>query len=245
MSEENSKIEIRNSSQKEISPPPLPPPLTGGNRNGGRIEILAYDLPDASLLERVEGVAGRCAVFVPERTLVVIGRGSHVELELNASAIAADGVPVLRRGTGGCAVVLTPEMVAVSFAVYAKEQGRSADYFHDFNAIIIRALESLGVTGLAHAGTSDIALQGRKIAGTALYRNRELVFYHAILNLAGTTELMERYLRRPPRMPDYRAGRSHAEFVTSLAAEGFAIDPAALRERVAAGFEVYLAGVPA
>ena len=79
------------------------------------------------------------------------------------------------------------------------------------------------MTDLSHQGISDIALRSRKVAGTAIYRNRELVFYHAIINLSGTTEAMERYLKLPPRTPDYRRGRSHAEFVTSLAEEGHSI----------------------
>jgi lipoate---protein ligase len=245
MSEENSKFDPGSSPGRNSNQP-----LTGGNEEplptsplvrGGQKDILPYDLPDAELLERVDGVAGRCVVFVPVRTVVVIGKGSNPELELNAGAIAADGVPVLRRGTGGCAVVLTPQMVVISFAVYSQEQHRSSEYFRIFNGLIIRSLQTLRVPGLLHEGTSDIALDGRKIAGTAIYRNREMVFYHAILNLAGTTELMERYLKRPPRMPDYRAGRSHAEFVTSLAAQGYIIDIPTLQRRVEAEFSRFLA----
>jgi lipoate---protein ligase len=179
-----------------------------------------YDLPDEALLH-VTGERARHLLFVPQRVMVVVGKGSNPSLELNTEAVLADKVPVLRRATGGCAVVLSPEMLVASFALYATAQRKSAEYFSLFNQIIIFALAGLGITGLERAGTSDIAIRGRKIAGTSLYRNRELVFYHAVINLSGGTVLMERYLKLPPRLPDYRAGRSHAEFVSSLRAEGF------------------------
>ena len=186
------------------------------------LHIIPYDLPDAELM-KLSAEAARCCVFVPARTMVVIGKGSDPALELRQENIAADGVPVLRRGTGGCAVVLTAQMLAVSFAVQRTPQLKSSEYFRLFNAVIIAALKKNGVPHLEHAGTSDIALNGRKLAGTAIYRNRELVFYHAIINLASDTELIVRYLKHPPRVPAYRAGRSHAEFVTSLAEAGFTV----------------------
>jgi uncharacterized protein YbjT (DUF2867 family)/lipoate-protein ligase A len=186
------------------------------------LQIASYDLPDAGLTKPT-AEAMRCCTFVPEQTIVVIGKGSDPVLELREENILSDNVPVLRRGTGGCAVVLTPDMLAVSFAVEHSPQLKSSEYFRLFNAVIIRVLEKQGVRGLQHAGTSDIALHDRKIAGTAIYRNRELVFYHAILNIAGRADVMERYLKHPPRTPAYRVGRSHAEFVTSLREAGCAL----------------------
>jgi lipoate-protein ligase A len=155
--------------------------------------------------------------------MVVIGKGSDPAVELREENVISDGVPVLRRGTGGCAVVLTPQMLAVSFAVQHTPQLKSSEYFRLFNAVIMRALRKHGVHGLEHAGTSDIALGGRKLVGTAIYRNRERVFYHAIINLASGAELIERYLKHPPRVPAYRAGRAHVDFVTSLAEAGFTV----------------------
>jgi lipoate---protein ligase len=149
-------------------------------------------------------------------------------------------VPVMRRATGGCAVVLTPAMAAISFALYTSTQKKSSDYFRAFNAVIIHALATLGVSGAEHKGISDIALGGRKIAGTALYRNREMIFYHAVLNLSGGTELMERYLQAPPRTPDYRAGRRHRDFVTSLAAEGLSVEINALKGRIETEFQTFI-----
>jgi len=179
-----------------------------------------YNLPDADLIRAQEG-SPRSLVWAPERVMVVIGNGSDPDAELHADLIVRDSIPVVRRDTGGCAVILTPDMFVASFSLYGGGLTDSIKYFRFFNTIIINALGNLGVDGVLHEGRSDIAIDGRKIAGTAIYRNRNVIFYHAIINAGGSTELMERYLRVPPRMPDYRIGRSHKDFVTSLAEQGY------------------------
>ncbi|NUO19278.1 hypothetical protein HUU59_07535 [bacterium] len=185
------------------------------------MEIKDYSLVDHDLLAPDDS-AGRFLLWVPGQTCVVIGSGSKSELELNAEAILADGVQVYKRKTGGCSVVLSPEMWCLSCALYGRKQIQSKDYFVLFNKAVCDAFARIGVNGLAHRGISDIALGEKKIAGTAIYRNRDLVFYHAVLNIAGDVDLISRYLLQPPREPDYRGGRSHREFVTSLGEAGFA-----------------------
>lgn len=184
------------------------------------IILYDYNLVDNELLTPDDS-AGRYLLWVPEETCVVIGNGSKAELELNDETIDKDGVPVYKRRTGGCSVVLTPDMWCLSCALYGRKQIQSKDYFVLFNKAVCEAFARAGVPGLAHRGISDIALGEKKIAGTALYRNRDLVFYHAVINVSGDIDLISRYLRQPPREPDYRGGRSHREFVTSLAEAGF------------------------
>lgn len=204
------------------------------NRDYG-FEIRPYDFPDCALLT-FDNTLARAIVWQPEFSCVVIGRGSNVDQEINIENIAADNLPVYQRPSGGCAVILTPEMLVVSFGLRAERQLSSKDYFRRFNELIIRALERQGVTSLSYRGTSDIALDEQKIAGTALYRNRERIFFHAVINLADNTELMERYLKLPPRMPDYRAGRSHHDFVTSLRAARFDVNLPAFSKDIESEF---------
>ena len=191
--------------------------------DGSVPNVLPYDLPDAVLLEASEEPM-RCLVWQPECVMVVIGKGSDPALEVNVEAVAKDLIPVVRRGTGGCAVVLSRKMLVASFVVRQERQLPSREYFRLFNSLIVEALSRQGIEGFEHKGTSDIAINGRKIAGTAIYRNRNLVFFHAIINVAGGTDAMEKYLKVPPRMPGYRLGRSHSDFVISLAEQGYAFD---------------------
>jgi lipoate-protein ligase A len=179
------------------------------------LNITEYNLPDRSLLSP-NGKLLAHLVWQPTETVVVIGNGSAPEVELHTPNIVADGVPVLRRDSGGCSVTLTPDMLCVSIAAYGKSDSNTIGFFRRFNSIIITAIGRLGIEGVRHAGMSDIAVGDRKIAGTAIYRNRDVVFYHAVVNVAADAYIFDRYLLMPPRMPEYRKGRSHQDFVTSL-----------------------------
>jgi len=81
----------------------------------------------------------------------------------------------------------------------------------------------LGVSGVEDRGISDLAIGGRKILGTSLYRRRKVLFYQASLLVDNDLSLFDRYLRFPSRVPDYREGRGHLEFCTNLRLEGYAL----------------------
>jgi lipoate-protein ligase A len=203
------------------------------------VQPLEYTLLDSPLLSP-DGTPGRCLVWTPPNTAVVIGKGSKIEEEINIEICEQDRVAIIRRGTGGCAVVISPDMLVVTFALYTDKQQQSKEYFLLFNKLIITALEQQSISSLSHQGISDITLGDKKIAGTALYRKRDLVFYHAILNVSDTTDLMERYLKTPPRTPDYRQNRSHSDFVTSLREQGYSLDKTTFAQTIEREFDLTL-----
>jgi lipoate-protein ligase A len=89
------------------------------------------------------------------------------------------------------------------------------------NRSVINALRSLGVNGLSIRGISDIAIGNRKILGSSLYRRKDIVLYQGSLLLNPDFSKIETYLKHPDRGPDYRMGRGHREFLTSLWKEGY------------------------
>jgi lipoate-protein ligase A len=180
------------------------------------LTVMPYDRDD-DLLEktRTDGIP-RVRVYVPRRVSVVLGRGSREEAELNLNAVIDDGVTVERRRGGGCAVVLDPGNVVVAGSVVA---GRSLNVRRDFaNATrwLIEGLERSAIFGVERKDTSDLAVGDRKIAGACMYRSGNLVLYSATLLVEPDLDRMERYLKHPPREPDYRRGRAHGEFVIGL-----------------------------
>ena len=156
--------------------------------------------------------------------MVVVGKGSDPEEELLAENILLDRIPVIRRGTGGCAVVLSPEMAVVSLILENDPDKKQNEYFRQFVGVITNAFKKMGVENIEMKGISDIAINGLKVAGSSIFRSKDYVFFHSIINIAGNTRAMERYLKFPPRQPDYRLNRSHRDFVTSLKEQGYEID---------------------
>jgi lipoate-protein ligase A len=78
--------------------------------------------------------------------------------------------------------------------------------------VLRRVLAALGVAGEV-AGVSDLALGGRKFSGNAQQRKRDHLLHHGTILYAAELALVGRYLRQPPRQPEYRAGRAHEAFL--------------------------------
>ncbi len=159
----------------------------------------------------------RLRVRRPDGVQLVLGLGSRPERELHMAACQADGVAVLRRRGGGCAVVLEPGQLVLAAALHAPGLGGNRAWFDAINAAVIAALQAVGLPAPERAGISDLALGGRKVAGASLHRGRDTLYYAASLLVAPRVELMTRYLQHPPREPAYRCGRAHADFVRGLA----------------------------
>jgi lipoate-protein ligase A len=181
------------------------------------VQIAPYDLDD-DLIEatRADGQP-RVRVRRFRGHAVVIGRGGRPEAELNRAAIDEDDVPVLRRHGGGCAVFLDPGNIIVSVVWPLPGLGGIKKAFDDISRALIKGLAEAGLSGVTQEGVSDLVLDGRKIGGSCIYRSRDLLYYSTTLLIDPDLGLVERYLKHPPREPDYRDGRSHSDFMGSIA----------------------------
>ena len=181
------------------------------------LDILDYTHDDALIAAARADRQTRIAVYRLPRPVVVLGKGSRPERELHVDHCIADAVPVLRRSGGGCAVVIDPGNLIVSVALPSSGLGGNRARFERISQWLIDALAACGVPGVQRAGTSDLALADRKISGSCIHQTRDLVYYSATLLVAPDTARMTRWLQHPPREPDYRAAREHADFVTCMA----------------------------
>ncbi len=162
--------------------------------------------------------ATRVRVRRPTDTMVVLGSGSQPQLELNLNACRADGVPIHRRRGGGCSVVLDPGNVIVSVVMTGLPFGHHRRHFDTLTHWLIDGLTCIGIPGIRQAGICDLALAEKKVGGACLHRSRDLMYYSASLLIAPDLDRVCRYLKHPPREPDYRRGRRHASFMGSLKA---------------------------
>ena len=179
------------------------------------------DLLEGFLADRTP----RVRLYEPRGTAAVLGASGKPERDLKLAALAADGVPVLRRRGGGGAVVLSPGQVVLALVTEVASPFGSREYARAINAWIVEALACLGVGGLEQRGISDLALRGRKVLGTSIYRSRRVLFYQASLLVSNEVSVFGRYLEHPHAEPDYRQGRGHEAFCTTLRAEGHDLDP--------------------
>lgn len=185
------------------------------------IEIKKYDLPDFSIYESDKN---SFHIWQPEETYVILGTSNKPEDALNERNIFDDNIQVYKRPSGGQSVILTPNTLVIAVLKIEEQIKAPKTFFKEINSLIINALEQLGVTNLSHKGISDIAIREKKILGSSMYRNKEKNFYHAVLNVSESADIFEKYLKHPVKEPDYRKGRSHKDFVTSLKECGNAVN---------------------
>jgi len=170
----------------------------------------------------------RLRVYRPSRTMVVLGRGSIPAVELELDACLADGVPLYRRRGGGCSVVLDPGNIIVSVAQPEAGLNHTRRHFDLLTDWLLGGLRAIGLVGVYRDGSSDLALAERKIAGSCVYRSPGMLYYSTTLLVEPDVDKIERYLKYPPREPEYRGKRSHHEFVGRLVGVGGITDTAHL-----------------
>jgi lipoate-protein ligase A len=196
-------------------------------------ENLALD--EALLLEAEAGQGGEVLrVWEWPSPAVVLGAACRLAEDVNVDACRADGVPILRRSSGGGTVLLGAGCLCYSL-VLAYERSPSLREIPSSYAFIldrIRAALLDLLPGIEQAGTSDLAAGGRKFSGNAQQRKLHHLLHHGTLLHGFDVDLVGRYLRMPVRQPDYREGRDHGEFLLDLSMDGLQ-----LRQRLRDGWQ--------
>ena len=161
-------------------------------------------------------------IYEPTALCAVLGASGKPEQDLLLDALSKDGVPWMQRRGGGGTVVLGPGQVVLAVVTEVGSPFRNREYAAEINSWIVDALQRLSVTGVRAEGISDLAIGEKKIVGTSIYRTRLVLFYQASLLVCNDISLFSRYLAMPTKVPEYRRGRTHEQFCTTLAREGYA-----------------------
>jgi lipoate-protein ligase A len=193
---------------------------------------LALDeaLLDAAVEGELPGEVLR--LWEPAHFFVVLGRSSAIT-EVHEAACRADGVPVLRRPSGGATVLAGPGclMYAVVLDLEQRPELRHVDRAHQF--VLGRTAAALAplADAIALAGTSDLTIPAanspgaapRKFSGNSLRLKRHRLLYHGTILYDFPLKRLGRWLDAPARTPAYRGERSHEAFVTNFPATRQAI----------------------
>jgi len=195
---------------------------------------------DEALLELVETGQVKheiLRVWEPVQYFVVLGHANSIRAEVNFSACQEDRVTVLRRMSGGGAVLQGPGCFNYSLFLNATHRFRTVKegfrYVLERHKKIVQALTGLEV---ALEGISDLAIGARKFSGNAQYRKSRAVLIHGTFLLDFDLSLIGRYLQLPSKQPAYRQKRSHLEFLTKLP-----VRSAELRERLQESWSAFTA----
>jgi lipoate---protein ligase len=197
---------------------------------------------EEALLDQCEA-QGREVLRVWEAAapFVVLGYANRVDEWVDRAACQRLGVPILRRCSGGGAVVQAQGCLNYAVTLRAGENGPLGSItganrwiMERQRRVIEHALRSAGAQHpagpcLAGAvevcGDTDLAVRGRKCSGNAQRRKRQSLLFHGSILWGLDFALVGQCLRGPSRQPAYRDHRSHEDFMTNLP-----VSPAGLKE---------------
>jgi lipoate-protein ligase A len=200
------------------------------------VEVLGYTLPDAGLID-TEATTANWYFWQPDKTYLVLGQSNKAERSLHLGLVEKDGITVMQRPSGGESVILSAKTLVIGHRLISEKLENPQVYFKRINGSIIAGLASLGISDLGYHGISDITIGPKKILGSSIYRKRNLVFYHAVLNICEDINEIAKYLQHPPKEPDYRKGRKHEDFVTSLSEAGYSFTTSEIVAAIQKEFE--------
>jgi len=155
---------------------------------------------------------------------LVLGYSNKVATEVNLDRARQDDVPVLRRCTGGGAVLQGPGCINYSLILRIPDTGPLA-HICETNQFIMEKHRQLLAPLIAQGanlrtvyvqGHSDLALGDLKFSGNAQRRRRQHLLFHGSFLLNLDVERVERLLPLPSREPTYRRHRPHKNFLMNL-----------------------------
>lgn len=176
---------------------------------------------DEALLDHCEEERDRGVLRFWEspEPFVVLGLGSRRRREADVAACEARGIPILRRCSGGGAVVQGPGCLSYALVLRIEENGL-LERIDSTNAFVMERHRRLlaDATGLPvlRQGVTDLTVRRRKFSGNAQRRRRRFLLFHGTFLLDFPIRLMEEVLPHPPKTPGYRGRRPHRAFLTNL-----------------------------
>jgi lipoate-protein ligase A len=164
------------------------------------------------------------------RPTVVLGIGGNAEALVHAAAAARDGVPLVRRFSGGGTVVVDAGTVFVSFVCNKAALPDVPSFPRDIMAWTSRFYAPVFADVCASPGPGsgpgsgaaafqllehDYVLGARKVGGNAQSISRDRWVHHTSF-LWDFDPANMAYLKHPPKAPAYRAARAHTDFLARL-----------------------------
>jgi lipoate-protein ligase A len=149
---------------------------------------------------------------------VVLGAGGPIADDVHEGRCRADGVPIARRASGGGTVLLGPGCLLYAVVLGFDRDPALGQIPSSYRYVLGRIVAGLAAVApdLDLRGCSDLARLERKISGNAQQRKRSHLLQHGTLLFNFDVGAVARYLKPPPRQPEYRRQRGHEEFLADL-----------------------------
>lgn len=185
-------------------------------------------LEEHVLRERLAGED--CVLFYINAPAIIIGRNQNTIEEIDSDVVAARGITVVRRISGGGAVY--HDLGNLNFSFMTSGVSDRFNRYDHFTRPVVAALRALGVPAEL-GGRNDILADGRKISGNAQFATPDRMFSHGTLLFDANLDDVTAALRPRPGKVESKGVKSIRSRVANI--REFANEPIGveeLRERI-------------
>ncbi len=169
----------------------------------------------------------------PPSVFVVLGYSDVASTEVHDEACRTAGVPILRRYSGGGAVLQGPGCLDYALILRTAAAGPLSTIPGTNNYIMNRQCRALDLVmggGVEVQGHTDLAINSVKFSGNSQRRKERFLLFHGVLLLNFNLHMVSRFLTHPTREPAYRKGRPHEQFLRNLGVSAAAIKQSVRKE---------------
>ena len=183
---------------------------------------------DEALLDMREENGGEeiLRFWETRKTFAVVGYANKVATEVNVAACAAKRIPIFRRCSGGGTVLQGAGCLNYALILRITDGGPVHNITSANQFIMERnraAIETVFKSEIGNRkseilinGHTDLAIGGLKFSGNSQRRKKSFLLFHGTFLLNFNLALVGEFLRMPSLQPDYRASRSHDDFLVNL-----------------------------
>jgi lipoate-protein ligase A len=158
---------------------------------------------------------------------VVVGYANKVATEVNVENCRAKQIPVFRRCSGGGTVLQGAGCLNYALILRIEENSPLASissankFIMEKNRAAVESVADQLKTKNSKPknsvrGHTDLAIDSLKFSGNSQRRRKHFLLFHGTFLLSFELALVGELLRMPSLQPDYRASRSHKNFLTNL-----------------------------
>lgn len=154
-----------------------------------------------------------CIINVGTPPAIVMGISGKPELLINRDLLQQQPIPVIRRFSGGGTVVVDADTLFTTF-ICNRETLQVDCCPEKIHCWAEQFYQNVFPSGF-RLMENDYVLGDRKFGGNAQYLRKERWLHHSSLLWDFKSDTMK-YLLKPSKMPTYRQGRDHCEFLCRL-----------------------------
>ena len=153
-----------------------------------------------ALEERLMSLGREVFMLWRNKPSVIVGRFSDIPAEVNTEFAEANGIPIIRRKSGGGCVYHDLGNVNYTFIV-RDSKALTLEYF---SRRVINALEALKINAVLEFRHNDILADGLKISGAAQYHHEGMLLHHGTLLFDADLSIIPKVLKRSGKVANIR-----------------------------------------